>query len=167
MHAFSQRKSDSTFPPELRRDILAFFGSHKRAQESGQALLFSIGNQDLLLEDAAAAAAAGIGHLEHGKFQFPAHRRQELPVRLRAYVALAERLAGDLSEATLLRIHINSRKLTALTYADFETSVLPRLMTRVKVEFDTFNVSIINHSSARLCTFLLLMQRSIRLAPFG
>lgn len=159
MHAFSQRKSYSTFPPELRRDIRAFFGSHKRAQKSGQALLFSIGNQDLLLEDATAAAAAGIGYLEHGKFQFPAHRRQELSVRLRGYVALAERLAGDLSEATLLRIHINSRKLTSLTYADFEKSFLPRLMARVKVEFDAFDVSIIDHSAENDVRLLYLKSR--------
>lgn len=159
MHAFSLRKSYGSFPPELQRDVRAFFGSHKRAQEAGQALLYSIGNQDLLLEDAAVAAAARIGHLEHGKFQFPAHRLRELSVRLQAYVALAERLAGDLSEATFLRIHINGRKLTALTYADFETSFLPRLMTRVKVEFDTFDVSIIDHSAENDVRLLYLKSR--------
>jgi hypothetical protein len=74
-------------------------------------------------------------------------------------VALAERLAGDLSETTLLRIHINSRKLTALTYADFETSFLPRLMTRVKVEFDTFDVSIIDHSTENDVRLLYLKSR--------
>lgn len=159
MHTFSQRKPYGSFPPELRRDVRAFFGSHKRAQEAGQALLYSIGDQDLLLEDAVAAAAAGIGHLEHGKFQFPAHKLQELSVRLRGYVALAERLAGDLSETSLLRIHINSRKLTALTYANFETSFLPRLMTRVKVEFDTFDVSIIDHSAENDVRLLYLKSR--------
>lgn len=159
MHAFSQRKSYRSFPPELRRDIRAFFGSHKRAQESGQALLYSIGNQDLLLEDAATAAASGIGHLEHGKFQFPAHRLQDLSVRLRGYVALAERLSGDLSETNLLRIHIYSRKLTALTYADFEKSFLPRLTTRVKVEFDAFDVSVIDHSANNDVRLLYLKSR--------
>jgi DNA phosphorothioation-associated putative methyltransferase len=159
MHAFSLRKSYGSFPPELRRDVRAFFGSHKRAQEAGQALLYSIGNQDLLLEDATAAAAAGIGHLELGKLQFPTHRLQELSVRLRGYVALAARLAGDLSEANLLRIHINSRKLTALTYDDFEASFLPRLTTRVKVEFDTFDVSIIDHSADNDVRLLYLKSR--------
>ncbi|MEP4624767.1 MAG: DNA phosphorothioation-associated putative methyltransferase [Tateyamaria sp.] len=159
MHAFSQRKSYGSFPPELRRDIRAFFGSHKRAQEAGQALLYSIGNQDLLLEDAVTAAAAGIGHLEHGKFQFPAYRLQDLSIRLRGYVALAERLSGDLSETNLLRIHIYSRKLTALTYADFETSFLPRLTTRVKVEFDNFDVSIIDHSADNDVRLLYLKSR--------
>lgn len=159
MHAFSRRKSYGLFPKELRRDIRAFFGSHKRAQESGQELLYSIGNQELLLEDAATAAATGIGHLENGKFQFPAHRRRDLSVRLRGYVALAERLAGDLSDATLLRIHIDSRKLTALTYADFEKSSLPRLMLRVKVEFDAFDVSIIDHSAENDVRLLYLKSR--------
>jgi DNA phosphorothioation-associated putative methyltransferase len=159
MHAFSRRKSYGSFPPELRRDVRAFFGSHKRAYEAGQALLYSIGNQELLLRDAAAAAAAGIGHLEQGKFQFPTDRLQKLSVRLRGYVALAERLAGDLSETNLLRIHINSRKLTALTYSDFETSFLPRLIARVKVEFDNFDVSIIDHSKENDVRLLYLKSR--------
>jgi DNA phosphorothioation-associated putative methyltransferase len=159
MHAFSQRKSYGSFPPELRRDIRAFFGSHKRAQEAGQALLYSIGNQDLLLEDAVTATAAGIGHLEQGRFQFPTNRLHELSVRLRGFVALAERLAGDLSEASLLKIHITSRKLTALSYADFETSFLPRLINRVKVEFDTFNVSAIDHSTTNDVRLLYLKSR--------
>lgn len=159
MHIFSQRKSYGSFPPELRRDVRAFFGSHKRAQEAGQALLFSIGDQDLLLEDATAAAAARIGHLEHGKFQFPVDRLHELSMRLRGYVALAERLAGDFSEATLLRIHINTRKLTALTYADFQTSFLPRLLNRVKVEFNNFDVSIINHTTENDVRLLYLKSR--------
>lgn len=159
MHAFSGRKSYSSLPPELRRDVRAFLGSHKRAQEAGQALLYSIGKQDLLLEDAAGAAAAGVGHLEQGKFQFPAKMLDKLPVRLRGYVALAERLAGDLSETTLLRIHIDSRKLTALTYANFETSFLPRLMTRVKVEFDNFDVSIVDHAAENDVRLLYLKSR--------
>ena len=74
-------------------------------------------------------------------------------------MALAERLAGDLSEATLLRIHIHSRKLTALTYADFETSFLPRLMFRVKIEFGTFDVSIIDHSADNAVRLLYLKSR--------
>jgi DNA phosphorothioation-associated putative methyltransferase len=147
MHAFSKRQSYRFLPPELKRDIRAFFGSHKRAREIGQALLFSIGNQNALMDDASQAVAAGIGHLEHGRFQFPTGKLPELSVRLRGYVALAERLVGDLSETNLLKVHINSRKLTALTYKDFESSSLPRLMNRVKVDFDTFDVSVIDHSA--------------------
>ena len=159
MHAFSGRKSYSSLPTELQRDLRAFLGSYKRAQEVGQALLYSIGKQDLLLKDAAAAVTAGIGYLEQGKFQFPAKMLHKLPVRLRGYVALAERLAGDLSETTLLRIHIGSRKLTALTYADFDTAFLPRLMTRIKVEFDKFDVSVVDHSARGDVRLLYLKSR--------
>ena len=159
MHTFSGRKSYNSLPPELRRDVRAFLGSHKRAQEAGQALLYSIGKQDLLLEDAAAVAAAGVGHLEQGKYQFPTKMLDKLPIRLRGYVALAERLAGDLSDTTLLRIHINSRKLTALTYTGFKTSFLPRLMTRVKVEFDNFDVSIVDHAAENDVRLLYLKSR--------
>ena len=70
-----------------------------------------------------------------------------MSIRIRAYIALVGRLVGNLSKAALLRIHINNLKLSTLTNADFETSFLPRLMTRVKVEFDTFDASIVDHSA--------------------
>ncbi len=111
------------------------------------------------MEDANLAASMGIGHLEGGKFQFHISRLNELSVRLRGYVALAERLAGDLSETTILRIHIASRKLTALAYPNFETSFLPRLKSRIKVEFGSLDVSIIDHSAENDVRLLYLKSR--------
>lgn len=159
MHAFSLRKSYGSFPPELKRDIRAFFGSHARAHQAGQTLLYSIGNQDLLLDDASKATASGIGYLEDGKFQFHISDLPNISVRLRGYVALAERLTGDLSEMTLLRLHLKSRKLTALLYQDFDTSFLPRLDTRLKAEFQNFDVTLVDHSADTEVRLLYLKSR--------
>ena len=52
-----------------------------------------------------------------------------------------------MTDATLLRIHIASKKLTALYFPDFDVSPLPRLARRVKVEFQAFNVVVIDHAA--------------------
>jgi DNA phosphorothioation-associated putative methyltransferase len=147
LNAFDQRAPYRELPTELQRDVRAFFGSHQRAIAEGQALLFSIGDDEKLHEDAVAAIKTGIGKLEDGKFQFHARDLSRLSVAMRGYIAIGERLAGDLSDATLFKIHISSKKLTALYFADFEGSPLPRLEKRVKIEFPTFDVRVVDHTT--------------------
>ncbi len=147
LNAFGQRPPYRELPSELQRDVRAFFGSHQRAIAEGRALLFSIGNEERLTEDAAKAVKSGIGRLDDAKFQFNAKDLPQLPVTIRGYVAIGERLAGDLSDATLFKIHMSSKKLTALYFPDFETSPLPRLEKRLKIEFPAFDVQMIDHTA--------------------
>ena len=147
LNAFGQRAPYRELPSELQRDVRAFFGSHQRAIAEGRALLFSIGNEERLQEDAAEAVKSGIGRLDDGKFQFNARDLPRLPVTMRGYVAVGQRLAGDLSDATLFKIHIPSKKLTALYFPDFDASPLPRLEKRVKIEFPAFDVQMIDHTA--------------------
>jgi DNA phosphorothioation-associated putative methyltransferase len=163
LNSFGQRQPYRELPPEMQRDVRAFFGSHHRAIAEGQALLFSIGDSERLLEDAQIAVEDGIGRLDDAKFQFHIRDLPRLSPALRGYVAIGERLAGDLSEATILRIHAESKKLSALYCPDFETSPLPRIAYRIKVEFQTFNVSLIDHTE--LGRVKLLYLRSKYLAP--
>jgi|GEM_PF-2798635 len=53
-----------SLPPELQRDIKAFFGNHQNAIDSGQRLLFAIADTDRLTADAEAAFDNEIGWLE-------------------------------------------------------------------------------------------------------
>lgn len=146
LNAFSGRKPYRELPTELQRDVRVFVGSHQRMVSDGQALLYSIGDTDKLMADALSAEAAGIGCLKEGKFQFHVSFLSLLSARLRGYVAIGERLAGDLSDATLLRIHVHSKKISALYIPDFETSALPRITKRVKVSFQSFEVDLIDHT---------------------
>ncbi|NOD36642.1 MULTISPECIES: DNA phosphorothioation-associated putative methyltransferase [unclassified Ruegeria] len=147
LNAFGQRPPYRELPPELQRDVRAFFGSHQRAIAEGQALLFSIGNSEKLMGEVQTALDQGIGRLDEAKFQFHVQDLARLGPVLRGYVAIGERLAGDLSEATLLKIHIDSKKLTALFFPDFEQSPLPRLERRIKIEFQTFDVQVVDHTT--------------------
>jgi DNA phosphorothioation-associated putative methyltransferase len=61
----------------------------------------------------------------------------ELPPVLRAYVACAESLYGDASQADLVKLHKSSGKVTFLLYDDFMGRPLPQLRFRVKVNLRT------------------------------
>ncbi|MEY8144443.1 DNA phosphorothioation-associated putative methyltransferase [Falsihalocynthiibacter sp. CO-5D18] len=146
LNAFSGQKTYRELPAELQRDVRVFMGSHQRAISDGQAFLYSIGDTDKLIEDAHSAEAAGAGCVKEGKFQFHVNNLPLLSARLQGYVAIGQRLAGDLSDATLMRIHFSSKKFSALYIPDFDTSALPRVVKRVKVSFQSFDVDLIDHT---------------------
>jgi DNA phosphorothioation-associated putative methyltransferase len=77
----------------------------------------------------------------------------ELPPVLRAYVACAESLYGDASQADLVKLHKSSGKVTFLLYDDFIGKPLPQLRLRVKVNLRTRWTQIFDHSgdSQLLC----------------
>jgi hypothetical protein len=68
---------------------------------------------------------------------------ERLPVVLRTYVACGLIVYEAVSDVQLVKIHIDSGKLTLLQYDDFETSALPILARRIKVnirkqDYDVF-----------------------------
>ncbi len=145
--AFSGRAPYRRLSPELQRDIRAFFGSLSVAEGIGRRMLFDTGDVEALAKEAQAHAMAGVGHLSGDKYQVHARDLPKLTPRLRTYIGIAQTLAGTLDSTTIYRVHLASRKLTALLYPDFATSALPRLSERTKIDLRTGDVSIFNHQS--------------------
>lgn len=145
--AFSGRAPYRRLSPELQRDIRAFFGSLSAAEGIGRRMLFDAGDIDALAKEAQAHAAVGVGPLLGDKYQVHARDLQKLTPRLRTYIGIAQTLAGTLDSTTIYRIHLASRKLTALLYPDFDTSALPRLSVRTKVDLRTGEVAVFDHQA--------------------
>lgn len=145
--AFSGRAPYRRLSPELQRDIRAFFGSLSAAEGIGRRMLFDAGDIDALAKEAQAHAAVGVGLLLGDKYQVHARDLQKLTPRLRTYIGIAQTLAGTLDSTTIYRIHLASRKLTALLYPDFDTSALPRLSVRTKVDLRTGEVAVFDHQA--------------------
>src|SRR6202034_1374987 len=82
-----------------------------------------------------AAAAEGLGWLD-GDHSLQLHTSmvRQLPPVLRAYVGCATSLYGDASSADLIKIHIQSGKVSLMTFDDFEGSAIPLMIERVKIK---------------------------------
>ena len=65
---------------------------------------------------------------------------------LRTFIACAELLYGNILEADILKIHKHSGKVTFLTYAGFDSALLPTLTLRTKVNLRTLRVDVFDHS---------------------
>lgn len=135
LNLFERRRSAATLPDALRRDIRLFWGSQAKAQEEASRLLFSVGKPTTVLEGCRAAAVAGLGHLDNEhSLMLRASTALRLPPALRVYLGCATMLYGDVEGADLVKLHVQSGKVTFLTYEDFDESPLPVLLERVKVD---------------------------------
>ncbi|MGE0683206.1 MAG: DNA phosphorothioation-associated putative methyltransferase [Candidatus Binatia bacterium] len=136
LQQFEQRRSFTTLPEDLRRDVRTFFGSYKNAQAEARQLLFSTGNHELVRQACREAAHNGIGWLEKDRaLHLHTSLVERLSAVLRVYVGCASYLYGDVTSADLVKIHIDSAKITLLSFDDFEGKPLPRLLERIKIRF--------------------------------
>lgn len=134
LHMFSKRRPFRELDGRLQRDIKVFFGSLARAEEIARALLFSVREVSKLHAACEEAAGLGLGWLEpQHSLQLHTSLVPRLPAILRVYLGCATALFGDISNVDLVKLHIQSGKVTLMRFQDFEESPLPVMMERIKV----------------------------------
>jgi DNA phosphorothioation-associated putative methyltransferase len=134
LNLFERRRSFTSLPDNLQRDIRAFWGSYLVAQESARGLLFSAGEVATINRACVEAADSGVGYLDGDhSLQLQTSMTRQLPAVLRVYLGCAARLYGEIEEADLVKIHIQSGKVTLTMYDDFEGKPIPNLIERVKI----------------------------------
>ena len=131
---FGERLIFKYFPRSLQIDIKCLFNGYARVREGAKAALYSISEVDLIHEACSEMADEGVGYLfgDHS-LQLEKALITQLPPVLRIYVGCAERLFGSLDNVDLVKIHIQSGKVSFMTYDDFEGRPVPDLLERVKV----------------------------------
>jgi DNA phosphorothioation-associated putative methyltransferase len=148
LNVFERRRSFKRLPETLQRDIAGFWGSYVGAQGEATKLLFSLGKAEVIHKACATAAEAGIGHLD-GDHSLQLHSSlvPRLPAVLRTYVGCAARLYGEVEAADLVKIHVQSGKLSLTMYDDFTGKPLPRLLERVKIDLRAQRVQFFDYDA--------------------
>jgi DNA phosphorothioation-associated putative methyltransferase len=135
LNLFERRRSFSSLPESVRRDVRCFWRSYAAAQADAGALMFSIGQPEGIRRACLEAEATGSGRLVDDHAFFVATRYiPQLPIVLRVLLGCAARLCGELDTVDLVKIHLESAKVSLLTYDAFEEKALPELLERVKVD---------------------------------
>jgi len=136
LEMFKQRTAFNTMQTSFQRDIKVFFGNITNARNSAQDLLFQIANKEEIELKCEQASSEGLGLLRPKKsLQLHTSLVERLPALLRVYVGCATVLYGDVTSADLVKIHIQSDKISLMRYDDFTGKALPRLLERVKIDF--------------------------------
>lgn len=158
---FSKRAPYRQLEPRLQRDIKAFFGDYRSAQDAGLRLLRQAADADQVWKACEQASIEGLGWLD-GSHSLQVHLSlvDRLPAVLRAYVACGLMLWDALSEVQLVKIHIGSGKLTLMEFDDFDVSPTPVLRRRVKVNIRKLDYDIFEYGSAEFpCPLLYRKSR--------
>lgn len=131
---FGKRLFFKYFSDPLKRDIQFHFGNYSALLEESKTLLFSISDVDSLLGACVDAADDGIGFLlEDHSLQLHISLVEKLDPILRVYVGCAGVLYGDWAQIDLVKIHIQSGKVSFMSYDDFDGRPVPDLLERIKV----------------------------------
>jgi len=158
---FEGRKAYTHLSDALKRDIKAFFATHKVALNQAKELLFDIANIEKVTaeclktqEELPASKLALENGLPHS---LTLHKNfiDELSPLLRVYVYSALQLYGELDDIQLVKIHITSGKVTLLGYEGFNDSPLPQLKERVKIKMAEQDVDFFDYINGNYRPILL------------
>ncbi len=144
LHFFERRRRFTQLESRLQTDVKEFFGSYQLAEAKAHQLLFSVRDPEIIRAACEQAAANGLGWLEPGEsLQLHTSLVERLPAPLRTYMGCAAALAGDLKSYDLVKAHIQSGKVTLMSFDEFVGKPLPALQSRIKVrlrdqDFDVF-----------------------------
>ena len=147
---FGRRRPYREMPDRLKRDVRVFFENVTRARNAGKRALFAAGDR-ARLEEAAVFCheELGIGKL-HQRHHLTLHQSvlgECLPL-VRIYVGCALQLFGEAGAVDLIKVHLQSGKVTFLVYDDFEGAKVPRLVERIKVDLERLRVDFFDYVGA-------------------
>jgi DNA phosphorothioation-associated putative methyltransferase len=142
----------------LQADLISHFGSYSKAQADGQALLLSLRNKEVLH---AAAQTLSFGWWNSAEGHFRIHRSliEDLPPSLRVFLECAARLYGSPRNADVIKLHLNSHKVTFLSYDDFDRKPFPILQSRTKIDLPRLSINVFESDNTGMAPILCFKER--------
>ena len=145
---FRRRRAYAEFPARLQRDVRYFFQNITKSTAAGKRALFAVADGDRLAETALFYHnELGIGRLKlsHDLTFHQSVLGECLPVA-RIYVGCALMLFGDTGSVDLIKVHLQSSKVTFLKYDDFERGTPANLVERIKVDLGRRRVDFFDYT---------------------
>jgi DNA phosphorothioation-associated putative methyltransferase len=142
---FRRRSPMSALPISLREDIREFFGSYTKACAAADALLFRAGDASAIDDE---CGRSTIGKVLPEALYIHCSAISHLAPLLRIYEGCAKAFIGDVPDATLVKLHRHSGKVSYLAYPDFDDDPHPALLRGVKVSLRSREVHCYDYSEA-------------------
>jgi DNA phosphorothioation-associated putative methyltransferase len=137
LEAFTRRPRWSELAPDLQADLRAHFGSYKDSCAQADELLFGMADERRLDE---ALRTVPFGKILPDAVYVHADYLSELPPLVRVYVGSGRALVGDVDGVTLVKMSRRERRISYLSYPDFERDPHPSLASSLRVDLRTFHV---------------------------
>jgi DNA phosphorothioation-associated putative methyltransferase len=142
---FQRRPPIGKLPICLQRDIRALFGNYTKACEAADDLLFRAGDPEAVSR---ACADSAIGKILPDALYLHTSALDYLSPLLRVYEGCARAYIGDVADATVVKLHRHSGKVSYLAYTRFEEDPHPALLRGVKVALRSRDVSCYDYAES-------------------
>ncbi len=156
---FGRRHSLSYYSPEVRNDIKFLFPSYKKACEIAESLIFVLTDLNEIVN---CCRESPVGLMMGKGFYIHVSALNSLAPLLRIYEGIVSRTVGRLDEATVIKFHTKSHKISYLYYPNFDINAHPVLYSGMKIDlrdlrvtyydYDSLDNPPILHSKERLVT---------------
>lgn len=135
---FSRRPKLGDLSPEVQEDIKALFGTYKQAGAIADQMLFSLGAPEIIINR---CQNSPLGKKLPNSLLIHVSALEALDPLLRLYEGCASRTIGRLEEASVIKFHTKTPKISYLFYPDFDTNPHPTLHTSMQIDLRDLHVS--------------------------
>lgn len=127
---FSRRPRFRDLSLVVQNDIKALFGNYKQACTAADLMLLSLGNLEAIAQRCQESA---IGQHRPNSLWVHVSALEQLDPLLRLYEGCASRTIGRPDEANMVKLHLNTPRVTYLSFPDFDTDPHPALRLSMQV----------------------------------
>lgn len=142
---FDKRPKQTQLPLRLQRDIKSFFGSYSKACSMADMLLFRAGDPEAIDD---ACKESPIGKLLPNALYVHRDAIPSLEPQLRIYEGCARNYIGEIEDATIVKIHRHSGKVSYLCYPDFDKDPHPALQRSFKVNLRNLEINCYDYATS-------------------
>ncbi len=141
----SKRPRMGHLSSEMQRDVRALFGTHKKACEQADELLFTAGDLDKVHE---LTAEKPFGKTTPDSFYIHISALSSLDPILRVYEGCARHYLGHVEDANIIKMHRHRFQVSYLSYPKFEREAHPCLFDSLLVNLDTLSIKYRDYSKS-------------------
>jgi DNA phosphorothioation-associated putative methyltransferase len=134
---FSKRPKFKQLSSYLQADIKALLGTYHAACDQADAMLFSLGDTTIIEQ---ACRSSPLGQKQPNSLLIHVSAFDRLDPILRLYEGCASRTIGRMEEATLIKLHINSPKISYLDVPDFDINPHPAIRSIMTIDLRDLHV---------------------------
>ena len=140
---FDERPKFKDLPKDIRYDVRALYSTYTRACEQADALLYRVGNPEMVDQ---ACRQATVGKITPTAIYIHRSALSELPPILRLFEGCARGYIGEVEEANIIKLYRAEPKVSYLSYPQFDKDPHPALYRSLSVNLRSFKIKYLRYS---------------------
>lgn len=155
---FGRPQKFNQFSREIQDDIKYFFHSYASLRAIADQIIYSLNDLNLVRQ---CCQHSQVGYISDNGFYVHISAIEQLEPLLRIYEGLVSRVIGRMDEATVVKFHLYSSKISYLFYPDFDENPHPILYRKMKINLKNLQVTYYDYNDSSAGLILTRKERLV------